>query len=62
MENQAQLDARRGRRSSHYPELERWYAERAKSKKIEVAPGACHAVYISQPNRVAALIEEAAKS
>ena len=44
------------------PELERWYAERAKSKKIEVAPGASHAVYASQPERVAALIEEAAAS
>src|SRR5882757_8573452 len=31
------------------PELERWYAERAKSKKIELAPGGCHAVYVSQP-------------
>jgi pimeloyl-ACP methyl ester carboxylesterase len=30
------------------PELERWYAERAKSKQIEVAPGGCHAVYVSQ--------------
>jgi len=44
------------------PELECWYAERVKSKKIEVAPGACHAVYVSQPKRVAALIEEAATS
>jgi len=42
------------------PELERWYAERAKSRKIEVAPGGCHAVYVSQPERVASLIEEAA--
>jgi pimeloyl-ACP methyl ester carboxylesterase len=44
------------------PELERWYAERAQSKKIEVAPGASHAVYASQPERVAALIDEAASS
>src|SRR3977135_1080120 len=41
------------------PELERWYAERAKSHVIEV-PGASHAVYISRPKEVAALIEEAA--
>jgi pimeloyl-ACP methyl ester carboxylesterase len=43
------------------PDLERWYAERAKSHKIEV-PGASHAVYISKPREVAALIEEAATS
>jgi pimeloyl-ACP methyl ester carboxylesterase len=41
------------------PELERWYAERAKSHKVEV-PGASHSVYISRPKEVAALIEEAA--
>jgi pimeloyl-ACP methyl ester carboxylesterase len=41
------------------PELERWYAERAKSQKVEV-PGASHAVYVSRPKEVAALIEEAA--
>jgi pimeloyl-ACP methyl ester carboxylesterase len=41
------------------PDLERWYAERAKSHKVEV-PGASHAVYISKPKEVAALIEEAA--
>ena len=41
------------------PELERWYAERAKSHKIEVS-GASHAVYVSRPKEVAALIEEAA--
>jgi pimeloyl-ACP methyl ester carboxylesterase len=43
------------------PDLERWYAERAKSHKVEV-PGASHAVYISRPKEVAALIEEAARS
>jgi len=43
------------------PELERWYAARAKSHKIEVA-GASHVVYISHPKEVAAVIEEAAKS
>jgi pimeloyl-ACP methyl ester carboxylesterase len=41
------------------PDLERWYAERAKSRIIEV-PGASHAVYVSRPKEVAALIEEAA--
>src|SRR5437868_8497086 len=41
------------------PDLERWYAERAKSHKIEVS-GASHAVYVSHPKEVAALIEEAA--
>jgi pimeloyl-ACP methyl ester carboxylesterase len=41
------------------PDLERWYAARAKSKKVEVA-GASHAVYVSGPKEVAALIEEAA--
>jgi pimeloyl-ACP methyl ester carboxylesterase len=41
------------------PDLERWYATRAKSHKVEVA-GASHAVYVSRPKEVAALIEEAA--
>jgi pimeloyl-ACP methyl ester carboxylesterase len=41
------------------PELERWYAARAKSHKVEVA-GASHCVYISRPKEVAGLIEEAA--
>jgi len=41
------------------PDLERWYAERARSKTVEV-PGASHSVYISRPKEVAALIEEAA--
>jgi pimeloyl-ACP methyl ester carboxylesterase len=41
------------------PELERWYAARANSHKVEVA-GASHAVYFSRPKEVAALIEEAA--
>ena len=43
------------------PDLERWYAERAKSHKVEVS-GASHAVYVSKPKEVAALIEEAATS
>jgi pimeloyl-ACP methyl ester carboxylesterase len=41
------------------PDLERWYAARAKSRKVEVA-GASHSVYVSRPKEVAALIEEAA--
>jgi pimeloyl-ACP methyl ester carboxylesterase len=43
------------------PELERWYAERANSRKVEVS-GASHAVYVSRPREVAGLIEEAARS
>lgn len=42
------------------PDLERWYATRAGSRKVEV-PGASHSVYISHPKEVAALIEEAAR-
>src|SRR5215510_10238003 len=41
------------------PDLERWYAARAKSHKVEVE-GASHVVYISRPKEVAALIAEAA--
>ena len=41
------------------PDLERWYATRAHSHKVEVS-GASHAVYVSRPKEVAALIEEAA--
>jgi pimeloyl-ACP methyl ester carboxylesterase len=41
------------------PDLERWYAKRANSHMVEVA-GASHAVYVSRPIEVAALIEEAA--
>jgi len=41
------------------PDLERWYAKRAGSHKVEV-PGASHSVYVSHPKEVAALIEEAA--
>src|SRR4030095_11008009 len=40
------------------PALELWDATRAKSHKVEV-PGASHAVYVSRPKEVAALIEEA---
>lgn len=41
------------------PELERWYAARAKSHTTEIA-GASHSVYVSRPKEVAAVIEEAA--
>jgi pimeloyl-ACP methyl ester carboxylesterase len=41
------------------PDLERWYAVRAKSHTVEVA-GASHSVYVSRPKEVTALIEEAA--
>jgi pimeloyl-ACP methyl ester carboxylesterase len=41
------------------PDLERWYATRAHSHKVEVA-GASHSVYVSRPKEVAAVIEDAA--
>jgi pimeloyl-ACP methyl ester carboxylesterase len=41
------------------PDLERWYAARAKSHVVEVL-GASHAVYVSRPKEVTALIEDAA--
>jgi pimeloyl-ACP methyl ester carboxylesterase len=41
------------------PDLERWYAERAKSHKVEVA-GASHSVYVSRPREVAAVTMDAA--
>jgi pimeloyl-ACP methyl ester carboxylesterase len=41
------------------PDLERWYATRANSHKVEIV-GASHSVYVSRPKEVAALIEEAA--
>jgi pimeloyl-ACP methyl ester carboxylesterase len=43
------------------PDLERWYAKRAKSHTVEIA-GASHSVYISHPKEVAAVIEEAARA
>ena len=43
------------------PDLERWYAKRAKSHTSEIA-GASHAVYVSRPKEVAAVIEEAASN
>ncbi len=42
------------------PDLERWYATRANSHKVEVS-GASHSVYVSHPREVAALVEEAAR-
>ena len=41
------------------PDLERWYAARAKSHVVEVS-GASHCVYVSRPKEVAAVIEDAA--
>src|SRR5712671_1577193 len=41
------------------PDLERWYATRANSRKAEVV-GASHSAYVSRPKEVAAVIEEAA--
>jgi pimeloyl-ACP methyl ester carboxylesterase len=43
------------------PDLERWYAERAKSHKVEVS-GASHCVYVSHPREVADVIESAARA
>src|SRR3954468_4388675 len=43
------------------PDLERWYAVRAKSHKVEVS-GASHAVYVSHPREVADVIESAARA
>jgi pimeloyl-ACP methyl ester carboxylesterase len=43
------------------PNLERWYAERAKSHTVEVA-GASHSVYVSHPKEVADVIESAARA
>jgi pimeloyl-ACP methyl ester carboxylesterase len=43
------------------PDLERWYAKRAKSHTVEVA-GASHSVYVSHPRGVADVIESAART
>src|SRR2546421_3892893 len=43
------------------PDLERRYAERAKSHKVEVS-GASHSVYVSHPREVADVIESAARA
>jgi pimeloyl-ACP methyl ester carboxylesterase len=42
------------------PDLERWYAKRAGSRKIVEVAGASHSIYVSRPTEVAALIEDAA--
>ena len=42
------------------PELERWYATRAKSRIVEVA-GASHSVYVTRPKDDPAVIEDAAR-
>jgi pimeloyl-ACP methyl ester carboxylesterase len=59
MEKQTELDVGRDKRQDYQPRLERWYAARANSHKVEVL-GASHAVYVSRPKEVAAVIEEAA--
>src|SRR5277367_2873184 len=41
------------------PDLERWYAKRANSHKVEIE-GASHSVYAARPKEIAALIEDAA--
>jgi pimeloyl-ACP methyl ester carboxylesterase len=43
------------------PDLERWYAKRAKSHTVEVA-GASHSVYVSHPKEVANVIESTARA
>lgn len=43
-----------------HPDLERWYYARAGSRVTEI-PGASHAVFVSQPAKVAAVILEAAR-
>jgi pimeloyl-ACP methyl ester carboxylesterase len=43
------------------PDLEPWYAKRAKSHTVEVA-GASHSVYVSHPKEVADVIESAARA
>jgi hypothetical protein len=43
------------------PRLERFYAARAGSKTIEVA-GASHSVFISHPEEIADVIEDAARA
>lgn len=42
------------------PDLERFYAKRAQSRKVVEIKGGSHAIYASRPNEVAELIETAA--
>jgi hypothetical protein len=58
-ENEADDGKGSGSGQNHQPDLERWYATRANSHKVEIF-GASHTVYISLPKDVAALMEEAA--
>jgi pimeloyl-ACP methyl ester carboxylesterase len=60
VEKQTELDVGSRERQNDQPDLERWYATRASSHKVEV-PGASHSVYVSHPKEVAALIENAAQ-
>jgi hypothetical protein len=53
------LDVGGGKRQNYQPDLERWYATRANSHKVEVS-GASHSIYVSRPREIAALVEEAA--
>jgi hypothetical protein len=59
VERQTELDVGSDKRQNFNPDLEWWYAKRAKSHKVEVSD-ASHSVYVSKPKEVAALIEEAA--
>jgi pimeloyl-ACP methyl ester carboxylesterase len=43
------------------PDLERWYAKRAKSHAVEVA-GASHSVYVAHPKEVADVMESTARA
>ena len=44
------------------PEAMKWMAERAKAKETIVVKGASHVVMVSHPDRVAKVIEDAAKA
>jgi pimeloyl-ACP methyl ester carboxylesterase len=61
MAKQTKLDVGSGKDRAINPDLERWYANRAHSRTVEVA-GASHSVYVSHPQEVAAVIEEAARA
>jgi pimeloyl-ACP methyl ester carboxylesterase len=61
VEKQTELDVVATKDRTINPDLERWYAKRANSHKVEVS-GASHSVYASRPKEVAALIEEAASN
>lgn len=44
------------------PDLERFYAQRMKARKTVEIEGGSHSIYTSQPDKVAHLIEEAARA